>query len=83
MIQMIDNLRERPQDEKRVIAGWIAVGVVVVLFLIWAFFFFRSIQHVPVPSLTASTTTAATNNDQELKLTPQQVDGAYLNGSTP
>ena len=40
----IDDLKEKSKDEKKAIAGGIAFMLVVVLFLGWAFFFFKKIQ---------------------------------------
>lgn len=40
----IDNLKGRPQDERKVVAGGIAVFVVLILLIGWAVLFFRSIQ---------------------------------------
>lgn len=41
----IDNLKERPQDERKVVAGGIAVTVVAVLLIGWAIMFFRGITN--------------------------------------
>lgn len=40
----IDNLKDRPKDERKVVAGGIAIFVVVILLSAWAFFFFKRIQ---------------------------------------
>lgn len=40
----IDNLRERPHDERRAVALGVAIAVMVILFIGWAIFFVRSIQ---------------------------------------
>lgn len=40
----INNLKERPKDERKVVAGGIAITVVVVLLLGWAVMFFKRIQ---------------------------------------
>lgn len=40
----INNLKDKPNDEKKVVAGGIAIAVVVALFFGWAFFFFKKIQ---------------------------------------
>lgn len=40
----IDTLKEKPNDEKKAVAGGIAFAVVVILFFGWAFFFFKKIQ---------------------------------------
>ncbi len=40
----IENLRERPKEERKAVALAVSFFVVVVLFLGWAIFFFQSIQ---------------------------------------
>ncbi len=40
----IDNLKDRPKDERKVVAGGIAITVVVVLLIAWTILFFKRIQ---------------------------------------
>ncbi len=40
----LESAKDKPKDEKKAIAGGIAIAVVLVLLIGWAFFFFRSIQ---------------------------------------
>ncbi|OGG58038.1 hypothetical protein A2853_00910 [Candidatus Kaiserbacteria bacterium RIFCSPHIGHO2_01_FULL_55_17] len=40
----VGSLKERPKDEKKAIAGGIAIAVVVVLLAGWAILFFKKIQ---------------------------------------
>jgi len=40
----VDNLKERPHEEKKVVAGGIAVFVVIILLVGWGFWFLRKIQ---------------------------------------
>lgn len=40
----LDNLKEKPKDEKVAVAGGIAVTVVLILLIAWALFFFRNIR---------------------------------------
>lgn len=40
----LEGAKEKPKDDKKAIAGGIAVAVVIVLLVGWAFFFFRGIQ---------------------------------------
>lgn len=40
----ISNLKDRPQDERKVVAGGIAITIVVVLLFAWAILFFKRIQ---------------------------------------
>lgn len=54
----IERIKERPPEERRALAGTIAVGVVVVLFIGWGAFLFRGL--VAVPAATASAGEAST-----------------------
>jgi hypothetical protein len=47
----INNLNDRPHDERKTIASGIAVGVVVVLLIGWGFLFLRKIQKGTMPTL--------------------------------
>jgi len=40
----VDNLKARSKDERKVIAGGVAIAVIAVLFLGWAFLFLKKIQ---------------------------------------
>ncbi len=40
----VDNLKERSKDERQVVAGGIAVTIIVILFVGWAVLFFKRIQ---------------------------------------
>ena len=40
----VDNLKERSKDERQVVAGGVAVTVVVILLVAWAIFFLKRIQ---------------------------------------
>jgi len=40
----VDNLKERSKDERQVVAGGVAVTVVVILLIGWAVLFFKRIQ---------------------------------------
>lgn len=40
----LESAKDKPKDEKKAIAGGIAIAVVLVLLIGWAFFFFRNIQ---------------------------------------
>jgi uncharacterized protein HemX len=41
----IDNLKERPKDERKAVAGGIAILVIAVLLIAWAILFFRKIAN--------------------------------------
>jgi hypothetical protein len=40
----INNLKDKPQDERKAVAGGIALSVMVILIVGWAFLFFKNIQ---------------------------------------
>ena len=40
----LNNLKDRPKDERKVVAGGIAISIVVVLLAAWGIMFFRKIQ---------------------------------------
>jgi hypothetical protein len=40
----VDNLKERPKEDKKVVAGSIAIMVIAVLFFGWAILFLKKIQ---------------------------------------
>ena len=40
----VSNLKDRPKDEKKVVAGGIAITVIIVLFFGWAILFLKKIQ---------------------------------------
>jgi len=42
--QTINNLKERPKDERKTVAGGIAIMVIVVLMAAWMILFFKKIQ---------------------------------------
>lgn len=47
----IDNLKDRPHDEKKAVASGIAISVIVILLIGWGFVFIRNVQNTPTPSL--------------------------------
>ncbi len=40
----VNNLKQKPQDDKKAVAGGIATLVVIILLIGWAFVFFKKIQ---------------------------------------
>lgn len=49
--QKLNDLKGRPHDEKKAVAGGIAVFVVVILVIAWGFLFLRRMQNTSLPSL--------------------------------
>jgi hypothetical protein len=52
----LERLQSRPKEQKKVFAGTIAIIVMAVLFLIWAFVFFRDIAEAPAVETTETNT---------------------------
>lgn len=40
----VDNLKNRPEDERKAVAGSIAILVVAILFVVWTVHFFKKIR---------------------------------------
>jgi hypothetical protein len=40
----VDNLKEKPKDDKKAVAGGIAIMIMAILFFGWAFMFVKKIQ---------------------------------------
>jgi len=41
----VDSMKERPKDERKAVAGGIAVAVVATLLVAWILLFFKNLQH--------------------------------------
>jgi len=74
----IDSLKEKPHEEKRAVAGGIAVTVVVVLLVGWAFLFLRNIQKgAEIPTLQGGSVPEDQLNTQFIQATQQQINQYY------
>jgi hypothetical protein len=71
----LNNLRERPKEERTTIAAWIAIGVVAILFVCWLIYFFNSIKNTPAPNFGSQVTQQAQNGIQEADQQIQQESG--------
>ncbi len=64
----INNLKERPKDERKAVASFIAIGLIVILLIAWAIVFFRRIQsgvqNFQTSEATTSTTVQTTQDPQ-------------------
>ena len=67
MRQTLEDLRQRPKDERNAIAAWIAFGVVVILLAIWLVYFLHKISSTNVQP--AATVQAATSSSDQNGLT--------------
>ena len=64
----LNNLRERPKEERTAIAAWISIGVVAILLIGWLIYFLHSIQNTPAPvpqSVATSTDQNGLQQDQQ------------------
>lgn len=59
----VDNMKGRPQDERKAVAGGIAVMVVAVLVVVWSILFLRGLRHTAVDQQTGG----ATNELRQLR----------------
>lgn len=74
----IDSLKEKPHEEKRAVAGGIAVAVVIVLLIGWAFLFLRNIQKgAEIPTLQGGALPDDQLNTQFIQATQKQIDQYY------
>lgn len=73
----MQNLRERPKDEKNAIAGSIAIGVVIILLLGWLIYTFHALASTPAPNFQNAENAVNTSGLQQAS---QQLQQAY--GST-
>jgi flagellar basal body-associated protein FliL len=44
MFDKIENLRKKPEDEKKKVVLWISLGITLFIFIIWLFVFINSIK---------------------------------------
>jgi hypothetical protein len=78
----LDTLKDKPHDEKKVVAGSIAVTVVVVLLVGWAFLFLRNIQRgSAIPTLQGNTVPEDQLNAQFIQQTQEQLNQYYQSSS--
>lgn len=49
--QKLNNLKERPHEDKRAVAGGIAIAIVVILIVAWGFLFLRKVRNSDLSSL--------------------------------
>ena len=47
----IDNLKGRPNDEKKAVASGVAIGFVIILLIAWGFFFIKKVQNGGIQNL--------------------------------
>ena len=77
----IDNLKEKPHDEKKAVASGIAIGVVIILLIGWGFLFLRKIQRGTVPTLEGSAVPQDQIDAAFIQQTQQQISQYYQNST--
>ena len=75
----LDNLKDKPHDEKKVVASGIAIGVVIILLVGWGFLFLRKIQKGTMPTLQGSAVPQDQIDSSFIKQTQQQINQYYQN----
>jgi hypothetical protein len=73
----LDSLKGRPHDEKKAVAGGIAIAVVVVLLIAWGFLFLRNIKKGAPASLENGAVPTDQFNMDLIKSAAQQVSNGY------
>ena len=75
----VDNLKDKPHDEKKAVASGIAIGVVIILLVGWGFLFLRKIQKGTMPTLQGSAVPQDQIDSSFIKQTQQQINQYYQN----
>jgi hypothetical protein len=60
----LNNLRERPKEERTAIAAWVAIGVVAILLIGWLVYFLHNIVSQPPSDFQNVATSTATSTGQ-------------------
>ena len=77
----LDNLKDKPHDEKKAVASGIAIGVVIILLVGWGFLFLRKIQRGTVPTLEGSAVPTDQIDTSFIKQTQQEINQMYQSSS--
>ena len=78
----IDNLKDKPHDEKKAVASGIAIGVVIILLIGWGFMFLRKIQRgAETPTLSGTAVPQDQFDSRFLQETQQQLNEMYQTSS--
>lgn len=77
MQNAINNLKDKPHEEKKAVATGIAVFVVVILLVGWGFLFLRKIQKGTVPTLEGGAVPQDQIDAAFVRQTQQQINQFY------
>lgn len=78
----IDNLKDKPHDEKKAVASGIAIGIVIILLIGWGFLFLRKIQRGTIPQLEGGAVPQDQVNTGFLQQTQQQINSMYQDSAS-
>jgi len=76
----LDNLKDRPHDEKKAVASGIAIAVVVILIIGWGFLFLRKVRNTN-PSLESGAVPEDQFNLDLIRDTERNLSNTYENAS--
>ena len=76
----LDDLKERPHDEKTTVASSIAIAVVIILLIGWAFIFLRNIRKTP-PTLEGGVVPQSQFDYSIFKNSQQEIQNEYQNAA--
>ena len=75
--EKFNQLKDAPHEDKKVVAGGIAITVVIILIIAWGFFFLRKIQRTDLSSLENTTVPTDQFNLEQLRAAQNAYGNSY------